>query len=607
MCGIVGVVHKDESLRIAIDAIKRLEYRGYDSFGAATLQPDHIAGKKDVGSVTENDAHGFFDSIPDSTISLAHTRWATTGEVTQANAHPHLSFDGKFSLVHNGVIENYRQLRQDLLRDGIECQSETDTEVIVHLLAKNYMRTLDVLEAVRCTVDSLEGEYGLAFITQVDPENIYGVRFKSPLSFGHIDNMSIIASDQRAIAPLTQHMTFLEDGDIVKASAQKVTCYTNNLSKVRRSETYLPWTDDDNGKQGYSHYMAKEIHESPIAVKTALAISDDSLAKTIGQLKDRELNITGAGSAFYVSQIGQYYFALLAGKYARMHPADEFLGLLQPDSKDHLIAISQSGETFDTIEVIRASIDNGASVTSINNVLGSSCQRLADYPIFQGAGAEVCVLSTKSIISQTMILHRLAILSGLETGRLDGEEFDKLTEDAKRLPGVIEKLFEDSEKKIEEIAIANCHIDNWFFIGRGIYHPVAMESALKFKEVSYLHAEGMPAGFFKHGTISLIDNNFYTIAFLPNKLHDPDNFRFTMSNISEIQARGGRVIAFGHEDEDEEEISSLWDYARLPSINKYLDPVLHLVAGQILAYYCARTLGRNIDKPRALAKSVTVR
>jgi glucosamine--fructose-6-phosphate aminotransferase (isomerizing) len=610
MCGIVGIVSNDNSLRVTIEALKRLEYRGYDSFGVSVLLPTEIFTKKSIGSVNEHDANAFFDDVPKASITIAHTRWATHGGVTVNNAHPHQSYDGHFSLVHNGVIENYLQIRQELQEQGIECQSETDTEIIVHLLAKNYAATADVLSAIEKTVDQLVGEYAFTFMTNHDRECIYAARNKSPLVFGMTAHLAIIASDQTAVAPLTKTMTFAQEGDIIKASSRSVTCYTRKngqLIAVEREKTHVPWINEAIDKQGYPHYMIKEIYEAIPAIENAIKLRKIDLEPIVDDIVNHQLSITGAGSAFYVSQLGQYYFASLAKKYAYVHPADEFLNLVTLGSDDHLITISQSGETFDTLEVMRSAKKNGVPITSINNVFGSTSQRLATYPIFQGAGTEVCVLTTKAIISQAVILYLLATLMGARKGILEPSVMNQLITELHQLPNLLQTIFNDIQAKIKTVAEKHQAITNWFFIGRWIYYPVAMESALKLKEVSYRHAEGMPAGFLKHGTISLIDENFYTIAFLPNEKTAPEIFHFTMSNISEIQARGGKVIAFGHETESHKDIIKLHDYVKLPSINKYLDPILHLIAGQLLAYHYAVSLGREIDKPRALAKSVTVR
>jgi glucosamine--fructose-6-phosphate aminotransferase (isomerizing) len=610
MCGIVGTLGKRHTLETAVEALKRLEYRGYDSFGVSTLQASGISTKKAVGSVTEHAKSGFFGNVKEGESVIAHTRWATHGGVTEANAHPHVSFDGAFSLVHNGVIENYQELASDLRKQGIKLSSQTDTEVIVHLLAVHYRKSKNVLDALYKTLDELKGEFAIVFITVHDPAHLYAAKLKSPLGYGHARGLGIVASDQRALGPLTPNITFLEDGDVLVLSRDSAEVYArkgHGYKKIRRTSTILPWAGDDDSLDGYTHHMLKEIHEAPVAIENALKIKDDTIQSIVDESLGKNVSITGAGSAFYVSQIGQYYFAQLAGVYTHTHPSDEILSLVAFSKKDHLIAVSQSGETFDTLEVIRSALKAGGAVTSINNVYGSSCQRIATHPIFQGAGTEVCVLSTKSIISQTLILYRIAKYLGKKNGTISAKKFAELSADEKKLIPTLNKFFAETEKKIKETAGWNRHVDNWFFIGRGFHYPIAMESALKFKEVSYLHAEGMPAGFFKHGTISLIDDRFYTVAFLPSKKSDEDIFRFTISNVSEIHARGGHVIAIGHDKDISDAIDNLYDYVALPSINRFLDPIFELIAGQLLAYYCAAALGRNIDKPRALAKSVTVR
>jgi glucosamine--fructose-6-phosphate aminotransferase (isomerizing) len=503
-------------------------------------------------------------------------------------------------------------LREKLEERKIRFASETDTEVIVHLLAVHFGDSKNVLEALRRTVMELHGEYAIVFVTSHDADHLYGTRFKSPLGYGQVNGLAIIASDQRAIGPLTADMTFLEDGDVAVLSSSICALYnltgSGTLIDVARPLISLPWAREESSLSGHKHYMIKEIYEAPLAAENVFKFNEQQLQAVVDDIVEKDLSITGAGSAFYVSQIGQYYFSQLADTYARTHPADEILSLVSFNGRDHLIAVSQSGETFDTLEIIRDALRNGSHVTSINNVYGSSSQRLATFPIFQGAGMEVCVLSTKSIISQSLFLYRLAKLLGKRNGFLASEEFADLSSAEKRFPEVLQQLLgKEIEDKIREVAYTNKAVRNWFFIGRGIHYPVAMEGALKFKEVSYRHAEGMPAGFFKHGTISLIDEDFYTIAFLPDKKTDEDAYRFTISNISEIHARRGNVIAIGHHEDVGKDIGDLYNCIVLPSVNRYLDPILELVAGQLLAYHFASFLNRDIDKPRALAKSVTVR
>lgn len=610
MCGIVGTISDQDTTRVAIEALKRLEYRGYDSFGIAILDGASIEVKKDIGSVTQADQNDFFKDLPSANLAIAHTRWATHGGVKVSNAHPHLSADAAFAVVHNGVIENFRTVRKELSKKGIQFQSDTDTEVIVQLLAYLYKKSGSFDDAFTTLLDQLEGEYAIVCCSTHQPGKLYAARHKSPLAYASIEDGIIIASDQRAIAPLTQSITFLEDGDYLIATSSKVQCFSlvnGSPEPIHREPTKIEQRDDDTSLHGYPHYMLKEIHETPIAVSNVLTMQDDNFTAPAATFNKNALNLVGAGSAYYVSLFGQYLFADIAAATATVFPSDEFANLKRFTNQDHLIAISQSGETFDTLEIMKKAQQEGAKVTAVNNVIASSCQRIADFKIFQGAGPEICVLSTKSILSQVMVLYRLAIEFGKTNGTLSNDDVQNLIQEAHTLPQQLEELVTTHNDHIKEVATKFSHIPNWFFIGRDVQYPVAMESALKFKEVSYLHAEGMPAGFLKHGTISLIDKNFYTIAFLPHKNSAPDIYRFTLSNVEEIQARNGNVIVVGHDEEITEDLANLTEVIVLPHVNKHLDPLLQLVAGQLLAYHCAVALGKNIDQPRALAKSVTVR
>lgn len=610
MCGIVGIIGEENTLPKTVHALRKLEYRGYDSFGLSTIQNSKITYVKGVGSISEQDENGFFKQHPESNISIAHTRWATHGKVSIENCHPHQSYNDKFSLVHNGVIENYLELKKELAQQGVVFNSETDTEVIVHLLAKHYEKTKDLLESIVLTNSRLEGNYAYVFTTLFDTSVIYGTCSDSPLCVGNHDNLSIIASDQLAISIITNQMVFLLNGDIVRINANALEIYnTQELGRgpVIRERVEIMEVNTSNEKEDYSHYMLKELHEGPSAINAINNLSSDTIEAITCDMLDKQVAIVGAGSSNYVSQIGQYFFHSLANEYAISHPADEMIHVVQPKNKHHLIAISQSGETFDTLQVVKLFRQAGATVTAINNVSSSSCQRLANYTLFQGAGVEVSVLSTKSVISQTMALYRLALELGKIKNFLTEEQYIKFKEESLSLPKVLKQLFIQTEEAIKMLAVYHNGVENWFFIGRGILYPVAMENALKFKEVSYIHGEGVSAGSLKHGMLSLIDENFYTIAFLPNKKLNSLKYQYTLSNISEIQARGGKVIVFGSEFEESIDLNDIYSYIKLPSINEYLDSIIHLVAGQLFAYYTAESIGRNIDKPRSLAKAVTVR
>lgn len=611
MCGIVAVASEvGGAARLAFEAIKHLEYRGYDSFGIAAIVDDSIVIRKDVGPVSGKESDQYCKNIEDSSIAIAHTRWATHGDVSVRNAHPHLSYDSKFALVHNGVIENYVEIRSDLASKGISCVSDTDTEVIVHLLALHFQRTGDVIESLKLTIDTLSGEYAFVFICIASPKSIFGARRKSPLATSIGDHTSILASDQLALAPYANTITHLEDGDIVYLQHQRcsVLARAGNLyAPVARSQNEIHQSYMVTGRQGHDHYMIKEIFEAPEAVRSALDIDDEVLLESIADMHGKQVYLSGSGSSFYVSLLGQYYFSLLAHRHVPAFPSDEFFSLARIKDMHHVLTLSQSGETFDTVEVVRAAKESGASVTSVNNVHGSTCQRLATYAIMQNAGPEICVLSTKSIISQALILCRMALLMGVQNMALGRETEYALRVASESLPERIEQLFDEAAGSIQCLATRHFEVSNWFFVGRAMQTPVALESALKFKEVSYLHAEGMPAGFFKHGTISLIDDDFYSVAFLPSQHSDPRTFRFMETSIAEIHARGGRVLAIGHEALSNGELSGPDSYVQIPDVNAFLNPLLELVAGQLLAYFMARALGRNIDQPRALAKSVTVR
>ena len=613
MCGIVGIISDAPAIRPCVEALKRLEYRGYDSFGLAYLDEDRICTRKDVGSVSENDSKGFFNGLPDAARAIAHTRWATHGGVTAANAHPHLSNDGKFAVVHNGVIENHVELKAELVKQGFCFRSETDTEVVAHLLQSLYSPDRGVFDAVARMVGRIQGEYALVILTTLDPDTLYCVKHKSPLAYTVADGTLVVASDQRALAPFNRDVVFLEDGDLLVFCADKgkSRCLSlaagAGLTPVERKAIRIDWREDELGKAGFPHYMLKEINEIPVAVKSAMAIREEVIEAIVEECLGRRTIMTGAGSAYYVSMIGQYYFADLAKKYVITHPSDELSNLCAFEAGDHLLAISQSGETFDTLESVRQALSVGAKVSSVNNVYGSTMQRLATIPVFQGAGTEICVLSTKSIVSQAVILLRIAARLGLRTGKLDAAAHGEVMKALDEFPAVASALIEDSSHHISSMAMEHASIDNWFFIGRGVYYPVAMESALKFKEVSYHHAEGMPAGFFKHGTISLIDDGFYTMVFLPDRKLEGELFSLTASNVSEIRARNGRVVGIGHEAAEGIKALGLHGYVQIPRTNRHTGPLLHLIVGELMAYYCARSLGRSIDKPRALAKSVTVR
>lgn len=612
MCGIVGMISAQTVTRSTVERLATLEYRGYDSYGVAVRVDERFAVTKSVGSVSRALEAGAFDTVPDAVLALAHTRWATTGAVTDDNSHPHLSFDGAVAIVHNGVITNHVQIRRALEADGITFRSDTDSEIAAHLIARHLQGGQDVLTAIILATSELAGEYALGVLCLADPHAVYGAKRKSPLVLCHDGRQGVLASDQMALAGIDADLLFLEDGDVARLTAegaQVVTAGPDGVPvPVQRTYTRLDDRAQTASKGDYPHWMIKEIHETPAAAQIAAALPDEEFTGVLDPHAERSVTLVGSGSAFYVAHIGQYFLAQLAGVRAVALPSDEAEPLALLRAGDSLVAVSQSGETFDTLEICRAAVTAGATVTSISNTPHSTQERLATHVIRQGSGPEICVLSTKSIVSQVVLLARLALETGRGNGFLTDSQYRQHRDSLTRLPQTLRSHIDTAAGAIQELATKHSHVSDWFFLGRGALFPAACESALKFKEVSYRHAEGAAAGFFKHGTISLIDADFYTVALLPDPAADPDRYAATLAAVSEIAARGGPVIGIGPTTIDPDDRRTFTEYLPLPYHgDDPADVVLQLVTGQLLAYYCALDLGREIDQPRSLAKSVTVR
>lgn len=609
MCGIIAFNATRDIRAETLTGLCRLEYRGYDSFGVACLNGE-VSVIRDVGAPSDKMEMLQGDGLPPAMRTIGHTRWATHGKVTVPNAHPHRSHDGKITLVHNGVIENHHELREMLRRRNMIFHSETDTEVISNLFAMHYSATGDLKQAVLKTRADLEGEYALVIACTDHPDVLIGMRQQSPLAVGVLEFGTFMCSDPSAIAGHAGEIRYLENGDVAFATDSGLELFsalTNELVPVERARVALDPSNEADDLGEFPHYMLKEIHECPNVITRAAAMTAADLAPALDLFEGRAIALTAAGSSYYVCLMAQLYFGQIAGRYARCHPADEFLNISPIGEHDTLLTVSQSGETFDTLEVMHAAKAAGAKNVAINNVPNATAQRVADVPILQNAGREICVLSTKSIISQISIVYRMALALAEREGKITAAEHGAMNDQLAELPRVLNKVITESRPQIAEIAKGYRWIEHWFFLGRSLQFPVALESSLKFKEVSYLHAEGMPSGFLKHGTISLIDEKFFTVAFIPHKASDPESFGLTVSSLHEIAARGGNIIGFGHDDPSLFEEGLFEAYVQLPTVSKWLDPLLELAAGQVFAYECAVRLGRNIDKPRALAKAVTVR
>jgi glutamine---fructose-6-phosphate transaminase (isomerizing) len=602
MCGIAGIVGRSNISERLFRCVKNLEYRGYDSCGTAILSNQGIELRKNVGSVDEVNQIEHLTE-PAGTIGLAHTRWATHGGVTKANSHPHFSGDETFAVVHNGIISNYRALKEELIAAGHTFRSETDTEIIPHLLEEAYRDEQVVEQALLRTFRLLEGTYAFAFITTHEPNKIFCARRESPLVLGVGNDNMFLASDINSFIEYTRDIVLLNDFEyaIITQDSYAIKAMDTG-EQIQRGVQHITWSASAAQKGGFPTFMLKEIHEQPDTVRTVLNIDQQQIHQLAQMIHDQERTyLVGVGTTSYVSLVAQYYFSQLAGKYLPVISSDEFEYVAEVDDQTLFVCSSQSGETYDTLKALRFAKQFGAKSAAIVNVIGSSISREVDLAIMQSSGPEICVLSTKAALAQMTILIRTALELGKLNGALSDQQYQDDQAQLDELPEALNWVLNRRMGAIRRIANAHCQTKNWLFLGRGIYMAVAMESALKMKEVTYQHAEGMAGGFMKHGTISLIDKNMHTLVLVPPE-SEKDLYEATMSNVEEVKARGGLVIGFHYGNPDpifDEEVI-------FPDVPALLAPLLELIGGQLFAYYSAVTLGRNIDKPRSLAKSVTV-
>ena len=603
MCGIVGIIGDNgEAAPLLVQGITRLEYRGYDSSGLATLNSGGIEVRKGVGAVDEvasqqelASAHG--------TLGIAHTRWATHGGVSQENAHPHLSCDKNFAVVHNGIISNHQALRSELKNRGHHFSSQTDTEVVAHLLEEMHRSGMTVEEAFVGALQRIEGTFAIAMISCHDRKRLFCARRMSPLILGIASDKCFVGSDVNAFLPYTRRAILLEDGEYAVLSRDGYCVRGISSGEVQIKQiTEIDWDIGSNEKAGYQHYMEKEIWEQPETIRRAMEVPQKEIILLARSMIKAQRNIlVGVGTTYYVALFGQYLFATLAREFAPALSSDETGSLALTDPETLLLAISQSGETFDTLQALRQAKAAGGHTAAIVNVPGSSMTREAELVIQQNSGPEICVISTKAAMAQMVLLIRLAVEVGYLKKDCSTTVSGEILRELSYLPKLVEITLRTQQEHIRKLAIRYFDKRNWFFLGRGIYTPIAFESALKMKEVTYLHAEGMAAGFLKHGTLSLIDEETPSVFFVPPK-EEKELYQLTMSSVEEVRARKGRVIAFSFD----EACGSFDEEVRLPKASRWNAPLLHLLAGQLLAYETAVALGRNIDKPRSLAKSVTV-
>ncbi|MBI3604204.1 MAG: glutamine--fructose-6-phosphate transaminase (isomerizing) [Nitrospirae bacterium] len=608
MCGIVGYVGSQEAVPILLDGLKRLEYRGYDSAGIAVIQDGKIEVRRSVGklanlekALAERSLHG--------TVGIGHTRWATHGKPSEQNAHPHRS--GGCVLVHNGIIENYLPLRQQLQKDGYRFESETDTEVVAHLIGRNLKRYRTLAEAVRTATEEIRGSYAIAAICESEPDRLVAARSGCPLVIGRTAGAVLVASDVMAMLAHTRDVTYLEEGDMAVVTASEVRITDAGGRAVTRAVTKITWDAAAAEKSGYPHFMLKEIHEQPQAIRDTLR---GRYTRETGEADLPDIGLTSkqfaevgriwivaCGTSWHAGLVGKYLLEEMVRTPVQVDIGSEFRYRDPLVEKDDLfVTISQSGETADTLAAAREAKAKGARVVSIVNVVGSTLARESDGVFYTHCGPEIGVASTKAFTAQLTALYLLSLHLARVRGVLNANDGRVWLDRYVALPMLVERILK-REAEIAAIAKRYYTKRNFLYLGRGINYPIALEGALKLKEISYIHAEGYAAGEMKHGPIALIDEDMPVVVLAPcDRLYEK-----TVSNLMEVKARNAPVIALVSE--GERDLGNVADAVfTIPEVPALLTPILFTVVLQLLAYHIAVLRGTDVDQPRNLAKSVTV-
>ena len=611
MCGIVGYIGKhkaDKATNVLLDGLGKLEYRGYDSAGIAVLENGKIRVEKSVGRLTalRDKIKG---KLPQGFLGIGHTRWATHGRPSDKNSHPHTDCSGDFVIVHNGIIENYLTLKEELIEAGHEFKSETDTEVVAHLLEEVYNG--DFVASVRTVLSRVEGSYALVFMSAKHPDMLICAKQDNPLIIGLGEGENYIASDVPAIIAHTRKNYVLADGELAVVTADSVEVTNRKGEKVNKKIFEVTWNAEAAEKGGYEHFMLKEINEQPKAVRDTMSqrITADGKAIQMEELKwDKEylekfnrVYIVACGTAYHAGLVGKYYIEKLARIPVMTDVASEFR-YRDPiiDDKTLFITVSQSGETLDTLAAMKEAKRLGATTLAFTNVVGSSIAREADKVLYTWAGPEIAVASTKAYTTQIVLFFMLALYMAEMKGTVSKERAAELVGLLQKVPAQISETLSDVDP-LKTFAKAYGFNEDVFYIGRGLDYSVSLEGALKLKEISYIHAEAYAAGELKHGTLALITEDIPVIALATQK----SVYEKTLSNIKEVKARDAVVI--GIASEGDEELEKYVDHVmKVPATDELLSPILSVVPLQLLAYYAAITRGTDVDKPRNLAKSVTV-
>ena len=613
MCGIVGYIGNKEAYPIIINGLKRLEYRGYDSAGFVVNAGKFIS-EKTKGKVSDLEEKSAKDTLSGATFGIGHTRWATHGVPNDVNSHPHFSNSGKLVIVHNGIIENYQPIKQRLLKEGYVFHSDTDTEVLINFIEyiKN-KKQLSLEEAVRYALNEVVGAYAIAVMEEDHPSKMVVARLGSPLVIGIGKNEFYIASDASPFIEYTQNALYLEDGEMatIELNQEVQVRKIHNNEEVDPTIQELKLSIDAIEKGGYEHFMLKEIFEQPQSIQDTMRgrLLEDHTTKISGInnnlkqfLSADRIVIVACGTSWHAGLVGEYLFEELARIPVEVEYASEFRyrnPVINPS--DVVIAISQSGETADTLAALKLAKERGAFIYGICNVVGSSIARLTDSGTYTHAGPEIGVASTKAFTTQLTVLTLLALHLGHKKGTIDHTTYKKLCQNLALVPDLVAKTIEMTKDKVIEIAQEYKDVSNCIYLGRGYNFPIALEGALKLKEISYIHAEGYPAAEMKHGPIALIDENMPVVFLAPSKGH----YEKVVSNAQEIKARKGKIIAVVTENDTQ--MSSLADHTlEIPEVDEIFSPILSVIPLQLLSYHIATMRGCNVDQPRNLAKSVTV-
>lgn len=608
MCGIVGYIGNKEVLPILANGLSKLEYRGYDSAGIAVLEHDRLEVRKAEGRL--KNLTDKLEKMPlRGTIGIGHTRWATHGGPSDENSHPHTDMSGAFSIVHNGIIENYLEMKEELRRKGVQFTSETDTEVIVHLIADLYDGC--IVSTMRRVIRRLRGAYSLGVITEHEPDKLIAVREASPLVIGAGAGENLIASDISALLGYTKRVYILEDGDLAVLTADHVSILRADTGeKVKREPLHVEWNEDQVQKGAYEHYMLKEIHEQPSTLRNTMAGRIDGRNRIVFpelNMNADQLNsianiyIVACGTAYHAGLIGKTVIEKMTRIPVEVDIASEFRYRNPIVTEQTLvIVVSQSGETADTIAAMHESQRRGAFVLAITNVPASTVARDADDVIVTKAGPEIAVASTKAYTAQIMAFYLLGIYVAQMMQTLDEGTLAHLVEELKRVPHQVEKLLENTVE-MQWIAQEIQHQKSVFFIGRGLDFALALEGSLKLKEISYIHSEAYAAGELKHGSLALVEDGTPVIALVTQ----PDLYEKSVSNMKEVKARGAHVTGITFEG-NMDLLKSVDNICFIPAIHPMFAPIVGVIPLQLLAYYTSLLLGNDIDKPRNLAKSVTV-